>query len=171
MAANTPTKKTALKPCECSLWEFDLDVDRDDDYSTGCQAMTVRTFAQGHDAKLVGFMVRADIAGHEISKREGGMLVSYAGATHAAGTISDALALKASIQLEAQRARAAKKASKPARKATPAPAPAPLLPIEARIKVGRWTYDAKIDRDTQAATYTTKLGATKTAKLGEYSQV
>lgn len=167
------TKATTVKslaPCECSLWEFDLDAERDDDYSTGCTAMTHRTFAQGHDAKLVGFMVRAELAGHEISKRNGGMLVSFGGAAHAASSVSEALANKAEFQLSAALARIAKKASKPAKapKVTVTETPKDR---ETTIKVGRWTYPATIDGTTSWATYTKKSGETVSIASTDYTEV
>jgi hypothetical protein len=67
-------------------------------------------------------------------------------------------------------AKASKKANKPARKATPAPV-VELAPIEAMIKVGRWTYPAQIDRNTKVATWTRKLGGKATAQPGEYKMV
>lgn len=186
MPKNTAPRVSSLHPCECSLWEFDLDVERDDDYSTGCTAMTHRTFAQGHDAKLVGFMVRADIAGHDISKREGGVLVTFGGAIQAAASISDALALKAEVQMVAQNNRRTAKAERKSVSKTPKQAmndlverqaeailamqPEPMF-RDAKIKIGRWTYDAKIATETGSATYRTKLGQDKMALAGEYKEV
>jgi hypothetical protein len=172
MTAKTRTVKTALHDCECSNWEFNLgEPESDQDYSTGCTAQTTRVFAQGHDAKLVGFLVRADIAGEDISKREGGMLVTYPGAVEAAATISQALALKAEVQLVAQQKRLAKKASKKTAKKEETKVTYLPTTRAAKIKVGRWTYDATIELATGEATYTKKLGGAVTAKLGEYSEV
>jgi hypothetical protein len=169
MAAKTTATVKSLKPCECSLWEFNLDVDHDDDYNTGCKEMTHRTFAQGHDAKLVGFMVRAELAGHDVSKRAGGMLVTFGGAVHAAESISEALAAKAEGQLDAARARMNKTAKAPKVEAEDEPVGATAT--RQKIKVGRWTYDATIDLATGEATYTSKLGGTKVAVDGTYSIV
>jgi hypothetical protein len=169
-------KTTALHPCECSNWDFDLDVDRDDDYNTGCKATTIRVFAQGHDAKLVGFMVRAELAGHEISRRSGGMLVTYGGAVDAASKISEALAAKAEAQLAAARARANK--NKTARtqtkgdkadaiKARQAEAEAELLakpviaPREVPVKVTEVTHPAPVVEVVEA---TTELASIKVGR-------
>lgn len=178
------TKTTSLHRCECTSWTFDLDAETDTDYTTGCQAMTIRTFAQGHDAKLVGFMVRAELAGHNINKTEGGMLVTYNNAVMAAASISDALAIKAEGQLNAAILRARKTAAKKlvapvtkkeiaeataeveAEKTAPAP-----THRDAKIKVGRWTYQASIETETGEATYATKLGGTKTAPAGTYTEI
>lgn len=180
MTKTNKTTKTALHACECSLWEFDLDVDRDDDYNTGCTAMTHRTFAQGHDAKLVGFMVRADLAGHDISRRDGGMLTTFGGAVDAASKVSTALALKAEVQMVAAIRRLKgksikiEKTPKAERKlaevAKVVEAPKPTT-REARIKVGRWTYDATIELATGIATYRTRLGATHMVDAGAFSEI
>jgi hypothetical protein len=180
MATTTaPRKTTTLHACECSKWEFDLDVERDDDYSTGCTAQTKRIFAQGHDAKLVGFMVRAELAGHDISRTDGGVLVTFGGAVHAAGKISEALAVKAEAMLTAQVAKATKKRHRTEVKAAGAKlalaeyqeakqAKAEIPPIEAEIKVGRWTYPALVETVSGEATYTAKSGVVRTLARGEY---
>jgi hypothetical protein len=168
--------------CACRSFEFgsyDPDTEQDDTYTTGCKQTTTRVFAQGHDAKLVGFLVRAQLAGEEISRIDGGR-VSFADAVTAANTISEPLALKAQAQLDAAKARIAKKAAreaaKAARKSAKAAAPAaPAKPEpttrQARIKVGRWEYDATIDIATGEATHTRKLGGTRTLALGEYKEI
>lgn len=175
MNKTAATRKTALKRCLCSEFEFDLDVERDDDYNTGCTAMTHRTFAQGHDAKLAGFLVRAEMAGHDISKREGGMLITYADAHDAAAKISDALAVKVDLMMEAAKARAAKKAARqPTRKVTKAEieqAVAEPTTRDAKIKVGRWEYDATIHLATGEATYVSKQGVSWTKKAGDFIEV
>jgi hypothetical protein len=169
-----------MNRCYCQNFEFgtyDPETEQDDTYTTGCTQSTARVFAQGHDAKLVGFLVRAELAGEEISLVEGGMRTSFAGAVRAAGRVSDALALKAQAQLDAARARiakaAAREATKTARKSAKAAEPMAevieLAPIEARIKVGRWEYNAQIDRQTRVATYQGKLSGTKTAEEGKYT--
>ena len=109
--ANTAKK---LVDCACSAFEFgdaDPETEIDNTYTTGCNAKTHSIFAQGHDAKLVGFLVRAELNGDEISYTSGGLRISPAGAVLAAGKISDALAAKAQAQLDAAHARLAKKAA------------------------------------------------------------
>lgn len=177
---------TKTKRCLCSSFDFgtygpDGSAESYEDYNTGCTQTTTRIFAQGHDAKLVGFMVRAELAGEEISTTDGGIRITHDGAVGAASKVSEALALKAQAQLDAARARIAKKvareAAKAARrsaKAVQVEAPAPVVEQpktrEARIKVGRWTYDAVIDA-AGTATYSKKLGGTVELPSGEYTEV
>jgi hypothetical protein len=179
MTAKTRTAKTALHACECSNWEFGSygpsgSAESFQSTGTGCQAMTHRVFAQGHDAKLVGFMVRADTDGLEISKTTGGVKHTFPGAVDAAASISQALAMKAEVQLVAQNRRAAKKTvGKLAGKVAKDETKVTYLPTtrHATIKVGRWTYDATVEIATGEATYAKKLGGAVTAKLGEYTEV
>ena len=186
MAAKTRTVKTTLHRCECSNWDFGQwtgevpeGADPGDYYETsgtGCQAMTNRTFAQGHDAKLVGFMVRAELGGLDINRNSGGVRHSFGGAVHAAQSISDALAAKAQGQMDAARARLAKKAvSRLTRKVTKAEIaeakaatkePEPQL---VKAKVGRWTYEGTIGPVTRDFVYRNKLGQMKTAPEGKYT--
>jgi hypothetical protein len=179
MATKTNRK---LAQCTCRAFEFgiaDADIERDSTYTTGCIESTHSKFAMGHDAKLVGFMVRAELAGEEIYRIDGGMRITFAGAAQAAQTISDALALKAQMQLDAARMRIAKKEMRAAAKTARASkakveapaAPVKLAPIEAMIKVGRWTYPAQIDRDTRVATYINAKGIELMAEEGRYSMV
>jgi hypothetical protein len=184
--------------CACRSFEFgtyDPNTEQDDTYTTECNQTTTRIFAQGHDAKLVGFLVRAELAGEEISLTDGGMRTSFGGAVNAAGRISEALAAKAQAQLDAAKARLAKAASreatKTARKSAKAAA-APEAPAQrhnpmnpggavvvdlipssrlANIKVGRWTYTARIDSATGEAKYSNKLGVAKTVARGSYQEV
>lgn len=154
--------------CACSTFEFgtfDPEAANDDTYTTGCKETTARTFAMGHDAKLVGFLVRAELGGEEIRTTEGGMAICHAGAVGAASKISEALAAKAQAQLDAARARVARKklaeanktARKSARRAAQVEVPAPTH-RDAQIKVGRWPYSAKINLTDDKATYVNKSG-------------
>lgn len=161
---------TAQTRCFCSTFEFGtFDVDTDDDYTTECTESTTRVFAQGHDAKLVGYLVRAEMAGQEIRRGS----VHFAGAVQAAAHVSEALAAKTQAQLDVAKARVAKKAAaaaaKAARKSTKA-AEVTIADRDATIKVGRWTYVASISA-SGVATYKTKLGRTVTLAQGEYKEV
>jgi hypothetical protein len=174
MTANTTTQ------CECQSWFFgnygpDGSAESFEDYGTGCTQTTGRIFAQGHDAKLAGFLVRADLNGEEISKMDGGMRVTFAGAVEAAGSISQALGVKVELAMVAATARLAKRMVKQAKaqkaeKVEVEVAPEPAT-RSARIKVGRWEYNAIILTATGQATYASKLGATKTAEQGTYQEV
>lgn len=165
--------------CLCQSFEFgEFDGENENavSYDTNCSQTTTRIFAQGHDAKLVGFLVRAEMAGEEIRMVSGGVAITFADAVDAAAKVSEALALKTRAQLDAATARIAKKAAREAAKAARKSAKAAAAPAEpqtyiAAIKVGRWTYDATIDAATGEATYSKKLGGTVTVAKGEYTEV
>jgi hypothetical protein len=99
MNAKTPRDRS-LKNCACSAFfaiEKDSLTDKTDAriYGTGCSRQTNNLFAQGHDAKLVSFLVRADLASDEIRWTNGGVDHIQKGATEAARMVSGALADKA----------------------------------------------------------------------------
>ena len=173
--------------CTCQNFFFgtygeDGSAESYEDYGTGCTQTTGRTFAQGHDAKLVGFMVRAELNGEEIAQVDGGMRVTFPGAVAAAASISPALGDKADAMMKAAIARLAKKTAKPRVTKTPKQAMNDLVerqaaaelakPVQrqAKIKVGRWTYDATIFPNGTAA-YVTKTGALKNAPAGTWTEI
>ena len=167
-----------LARCTCSSFEFgqygpDGSAESYESTTTECQAWTHRTFAMGHDAKLVGYMVRAELDGLEISRTEGGMRITFPGAVAAAATISDKLAEKAQHQLDAAHRREIKKAGRKVSKKAEPVAEVVALPTtrEARIKVGRWEYDAVIDIATGQATHARKLGGMRTVERDEYKEI
>lgn len=167
-----------VNQCFCQSFEFGtFEVDSDTDYTTGCTESTARVFSQGHDAKLAGYLVRAELGGEEIRRNNGGVTESFQNAVHAASVVSPAFAAKVQAMMDAAKRRMAKKALSAAIKAAKASnkaakaAEVELAPIEAMIKVGRWEYPAQIDRTTREATYTSKKGATKTIPQGEYTIV
>lgn len=176
-----------MKPCNCRSWDFgnygpDGSAESYESYGTDCNQSTTRVFAQGHDAKLVGFMVRAELAGQEIALVDGGIRTTFPGAVAAAASISEALAVKAQAQIDAAKARLAKKAATEARrvarqsakavKAIEAPVVEVVPPTtrQAEIKVGRWTYLATIQANGDAS-YSSKLGVKKTAVAGSYQEI
>lgn len=182
MTATAPrTRTTALHACNCRNFEAGNRVDvegGDVDFvnvrTTGCNASTTRLFAQGHDAKLVSFLVAAEQDGLEIALVGQGS--SWGRAEDAARTISDALATKAANMIATARTKAAKKAvAKLTRKVSKAELAAVATPApvwrSAKIKIGRWTYDAQIETATGDATYTTKLGINKLADRGTFQEV
>lgn len=169
-----------LAPCACRSFEFgEFDGDNENavSYDTNCGQSTTRVFAQGHDAKLVGFAVRAEMAGEEIRMVDGGVAITFPGAVAAMARISDALADKAQAQLDAARARLAKKelteAKKAARKSAKKVADAEAKPAtrKATIKRGRWTYAATIDTKTQWAAYTNRKGELINVASTDYTEV
>lgn len=221
-APTARTRKGALKACKCRDFEAHVMTDggNPDDIEivgTGCKAETNRLFAQGHDAKLVSFLVKWELDGLNIAYGRATGVLTHTDAVGAAGTVSEALAVKAQNALNkatekeiARKARqdtkarkaaevkpprqvAARVVSKPEQvaseiknrqvdelvEAMTAPlADAPIVAAteeapqirQAKIKVGRWTYDAEID-STDQARYTTKQGEVKILPAGGYSIV
>jgi hypothetical protein len=217
MEATEPkVEKNVSKPCFCSYFEvgnFDPDV-KDEDaeiFTTGCAQSTKRTFAQGHDARLVSFLVDGFFDGYDLRLVEGGVSISFADPAGAAARASDALAVKAekatavrrakmdaaaerknereakkaataeakaTVKAEREAAAAKAKAEKEAAKASKPQAEVvagsqegdvPELPEgEVRIKVGRWEYNAVLDADTGAATFTDGKGDEQTVERDGY---
>lgn len=113
-----------LTPCACSNFEaqfapntgnaeFDNNPDNVTILTTGCTRSTHNTFAQGHDAKLVSFLVAWQLGGGTIhSGRRSGVLTSHADAQAAGYRISDALGTKAARAVETARDRADRAANR-----------------------------------------------------------
>ena len=162
--------------CACRAFEFgEFDGGNEDavSYGTECNQTTTRVFAQGHDAKLVGFLVRAQLAGEEIRRAAGGVVHTFPGAVAAASAISDALAAKAQAQLAAAKARLAKTAAREATKAARKSAKAAATPEPelATAKVGRWTYEGAIGPVTKDFVYRNKAGEMVSVPEGKYTLV
>lgn len=112
-----PKQPTA---CKCSeFWAGNTltgeggDVIVKDERTTGCDAVTSKTFAQGHDAKLVSFLVAAELDGLEVhwaeSSADAHTLLSNAG--------WDALAVKFANSLQVAKDKAAARARRDVAKA------------------------------------------------------
>lgn len=87
-------------PCACSRFlladERELKEDEEPPlFDTECKSTTMSTFAQGHDARLVSFLVQGEFDGLTALEDRGGVRLRYDSAAHAAGSISEALAGKA----------------------------------------------------------------------------
>lgn len=117
-----------LTPCACSNFEAhvapttgNVETDIAEDITiltTNCPRQTHNTFAQGHDAKLVSFLVQWDLAGYEIhSGRNSGVLRSHDSAETAGYAISAALGEKAARAIESAQAKALRKEVREAEKA------------------------------------------------------
>lgn len=120
-AANTATEekpakapKVVAEPKRCACSEFEVGDGTDDGtYTTGCEQTTGRTFAQGHDARLVSFLVDAEWDGYPIRKLvEGAQPTTFTGAEAAAGSISEALRQKAAKALANRQAKREEKDAK-----------------------------------------------------------
>lgn len=161
--------------------------------TTGCDAVTAREFAPGHDAKLKALLIRAGVDGLEV--RQGSITSS---AQKAASQFAFAWMVEKGI--ERGRAKAAARAEKKAakadrprtgratRKVAQAPAASTRehivaaiaatetaeIPAEAapavdsvQIKIGRWFYAATIDASGDAH-YTNGKGVAAVAAKGIY---
>ena len=64
--SNSPS----TRPCECGLWRYR---EGQSEVSTGCdrQVSGSRRFAQGHNAVLKGLLIRAGIAGADVTRADG----------------------------------------------------------------------------------------------------
>ncbi|MBQ1017749.1 hypothetical protein KBX71_07680 [Micromonospora sp. D93] len=162
------TKAGKLGPCQCSRFEVGTTTDGPDGIepditieTTGCDRETPRLFAQGHDAKLVGFLVRAELEGKEVRYGRAEGVVISSDAVSALGTISDALAAKGAAMLASRRAKAATKKTK---KVEP-------QPRTAVIKVGRHIMAGASIAPDGTASYTTKAGEAKTAPAGKFTEI
>lgn len=149
------------KPCLCAVFMLLDKEDEDATFTTECESTTLSTFTQGHDARLVSFLVRGQLDGYSIVRTdgEGGSLVAYTDAGHAAASVSAPLgekadkalvnaterdAKKAQAKIESAERREAKKAEtaakKEAEKANKATEP---KAVAARVAKGSETGDAK----------------------------
>ncbi|WP_431876698.1 hypothetical protein [Micromonospora marina] len=177
------TKVGKLGPCTCSKFEVGVTVDGPDGSepdvtieTTGCDKQTKRLFAQGHDAKLTSFLVRAEIDGKEVRYGRGEGTVITSDAVTALKSVSEALAVKAAAMLAKAQERAVKKAASKKTEPTPEPQPeqeaAPDNPHGhgQRIKVGRWTYPATV-MPQGSAVYHTPKGERRVAEAGKWSLV
>lgn len=128
--AEKPAKaKVEPHDCLCSTFLLLDPNEPDAEFDTGCSQTTLRTFAQGHDARLVSFLVAGHFDGYTIAQRQAdGTQVAFDGPGHAAATASEALGVKADkatanaqakVDAKAQRdaAKEAKKAEREAEKA------------------------------------------------------
>jgi hypothetical protein len=151
--------------CFCVNFEFgnygqDGEAESFESYTTKCAQSTYKVFAMGHDAKLAGYLVRAELAGEEISVTQNGVKHIFSGAVDAARIVSDAFVAKVSAQLAAGIARAVKKQTAATRKAAKVTAPVPVVeaPKVVNAKVGRWVYSGTIDGETGSFTYRDRNG-------------
>lgn len=84
-------------PCLCRFYVVGDAKDQDVRFTTECEAETKSVFTQGHDAKLVSFLVGAESDGYSIWQRnaDNETVVSWPGAVEAATAISEKLGEKA----------------------------------------------------------------------------
>jgi hypothetical protein len=116
--AEKPVKVDPTKDCLCGNFEVFDPKDEDSVFNTGCNQTTKRQFAQGHDARLVSFLVGGVADGYSLRMVKDGVSQSFATPEDAARTASEALAQKAKLATENMQAKSAAKESKAAERAT-----------------------------------------------------
>ncbi len=102
--------KTA-HPCACSTY-FLTGETPDERYAPECELTTFSTFGQGHDARLVAFLVDGFFDGYQLGRTLNGTEVKYASPAEAVAGISEALRLKAEKATENRANRVALSQSK-----------------------------------------------------------
>lgn len=106
-------------PCYCGTFELvgkleSGDLNEDEIFTTGCQLTTKSTFGQGHDAKLVSFLVDGHFDGYVIRQIHNGVSQLFQTPADAAKTASEALHNKAVRATENRQAKVAEKDNKAA---------------------------------------------------------
>jgi hypothetical protein len=157
----TKSKKTETEPqpCQCrAVWAYNITKgdtpesleDGDDPNEIvavvhqSCGEQTSRTFAPGHDAKLKGVLLRAARSGREYSYTEGALLI------HADPLVELANRGWSHLLVELkERPKKARKNQKPRKSDSPdsvtqVEAFNTADPFTSTVKVGRWTYPARI---------------------------
>lgn len=176
VADDKPTKaKAVATPCACSLY-YGTD-GKGEALSTDCEAVTVRTFGPGHDAKLKSLLIKTAVAGEDVIKVVDGTetelspvhaaeeygfrdLVEKGVETHRAKIAkrdeakaererkaNERRAAKDEAKAERKRVQEERKAQAAALKAATDKANAEKVPGPARAKVGRTEFDGEVLQD------------------------
>lgn len=155
VAQNVPKKEAKKHACECASWTAGSGQQK---RTTGCTATCTRQFAQGHDAKLVSFLVAAALGGLEVHDGR--------------GTSGDPATLAARFGFAGKVTKGIERAKEKAQASGQHKPPEVVTtqPAQVQIKVGRWVYTAQIGPNGTAK-YLTSGGATKFAGAGKYQVV
>lgn len=183
------------RECKCRVFRLIDPKDAATEFDTECTQTTRSTFAQGHDARLVSFLVQGQLDGYTAVRIDGdeGARVQFENAGHAAASISEKLGAKADNALknaadretakelakaESAARREAKKAEtaakNAAKKAEKANAP---KEVKAKVVEGSQTGDAKRgpSRPTEVvegeSEVTIKVGRTEIPALSNGTEV
>jgi hypothetical protein len=131
-AAPAPKIVTQPHPCLCQAYRLVDPADADGVFATDCSLTTKATFAQGHDARLVAFLVDGHFDGYEIRATLNGVETVFLSPGEAVADVSAKLqgkaekatqnradrdAKKKNAEAEREAKRAAKKAETEAAKA------------------------------------------------------
>lgn len=136
---------TNIHPCACG--GFVAVAADGTEVRTNCNAVTKRTFAPGHDARLKGFLIRAGRENKLVRTPEGG-------SEQLPAKVADRFGFGHMVRDGIARPKATRKAKKVA-------APAPRKVVG---KVGRWTYEGVVTAGGKIFTYTDRKGATLMAE-------
>lgn len=164
MVAKPKSQPKLPHACLCSIFsanpadltEQDLASGEFETWTTGCDRVTFRKFAAGHDATLKSFLIQHGFRGSEIHREVGGFVTTTDAVSHAAVF---GFAAQVRKGIENARAKAAAKAARPVRvPKTPAERKASAQrvvkavrskPHTVRAKVGRWTYEGVVNAAQQ----------------------
>lgn len=169
-------KAGKLTPCFCRTFEVGVDTGTDENpditiETTGCDRMTNRTFAQGHDAKLVSFLVAAELDGKDIRYGRDSGMVTTTDAVGAAKLVSQELAHKAKVALANGQNRHAKRAERAAAKQVKGAERAAALQakLDAKAKAAMGPEQAAVkDASGDEATVTNIPEAKVAGKVGRW---
>lgn len=103
------------RTCYCQAFEVYGETE-DETFTTGCTQTTKSTFAQGHDAQLVSFLVSSYFDGYKIRQATEQGMVNHDTPESAARTASEALGNKAKYATENAKARLDAKTAREAEK-------------------------------------------------------
>jgi hypothetical protein len=108
--AEKPAKEPKAKPqphaCLCASFLLLDPEDKDAEFRPECGgATTMRNFAQGHDARLVSFLVAGHFDGYKIAQDSNGTRLLFDNPGHAAASVSEALGKKADAAVANEQAK------------------------------------------------------------------
>lgn len=103
---DTQPPKTPKQPHSCLCSSYEVVGASGEAFTTGCEATTFSTFAQGHDARLVSFLVDGHFDGYAIQQVTAEGTVTHANPEAAAKVASAALGEKARKATETRQAKA-----------------------------------------------------------------
>jgi hypothetical protein len=92
-------------PCACGFYEVYNPKSEEEVFTTGCVQATKATFAQGHDARLVSFLVEGKGDGYEIRHVKDGVSTTYGTPGEAVADVSNKLQGKAEKAWENKQAK------------------------------------------------------------------
>lgn len=159
---NATAAKAELHNCECS--RFIVQLPSGTEIASVCTAKTKRTFAPGHDAKLKGVLIRAEVAGAKVERLGAGGGVKSPLAWAASFGFGHMVEAGVALAKEKAEAKAARKAARAAKVEVEEDNVAAEESQPGSAKVGRWVYEGTfthLDGQDVYFTYTDKQGNLK----------